>query len=182
MVGVDTDNRTGVWSEDILVASIPSGFAIIDTGCTTSVIGRECANRLIDHLRRHQLPLPEKKTLPPVELKGFSGEATTTTEGLVWHVQLETIWGTITTYVIPGKTAFLLSKGVLEGMEAQLNLGTKNADFCKTWNYGDGVTFGNQWSPAVAFVANCQLTGIQRKYTLRTVILVIVDLRWSMTT
>ena len=119
------DSGTSVLSEDVLLASIPSGFAIIDTGCTTSVIGRDHANRLIDFLQKHQLPLPESRQLPPVELKGFSGEATTTTEGLVWYVQLGQIWGTITTYVIPGRTAFLLSRRVLEGMNAQLDLGAK---------------------------------------------------------
>ena len=76
-------------------------------------------------LQEHQMPLPERKQLPPVELKGFSGEATITIEGLVWHVQLGKLWGTITTYVVPGRTAFLLSRRVLEGMEAQLNLGRK---------------------------------------------------------
>eukprot|EP00435_Cladocopium_sp_Y103_P055859 s19_g18.t1 len=119
------DAKTSVLSEDILLASIPSGFAIIDTGCTTSVIGRDHANRLIDFLQKHQLPLPEHRQLPPVELKGFPGEATSTTEGLVWYVQLGQIWGTITTYVIPGRTAFLLSRRVLEGMNAQLDLGAK---------------------------------------------------------
>ena len=112
-------------SEEILLASIPNGYAIIDTGCTTSVIGQDCADRLMKFLQEHQMPLPERKQLPPVELKGFSGEATTTTEGLVWHVQLGKLWGTITTYVVPGRTAFLLSRRVLEGMEAQLNLGRK---------------------------------------------------------
>ena len=44
---------------------------------------------------------------------------------MVWYVQLGQIWGTITTYVIPGRTAFLLSRRVLEGMSAQLDLGAK---------------------------------------------------------
>ncbi|CAL1138729.1 unnamed protein product [Cladocopium goreaui] len=75
--------NTTVLSEEILLTSIPMGFAIVDTGCTTSVIGQECAERMIEFLKQHQLPLPEEKTLPPVELKGFSGEATTTTKGLL---------------------------------------------------------------------------------------------------
>ena len=117
--------NTTVLSEEILLTSIPMDFAIVDTGCTTSVIGQECAERMIEFLKQHQLPLPEEKTLPSVELKGFSGEATTTTKGLVWYVKLGTTWGTISTYVIPGKTAFLLSRRVLEGMNAQIHLGDK---------------------------------------------------------
>ena len=125
MVSAIGDNGTDVMSEEVLLASIPNGYAIIDTVCTTSVIGRDCADQLMKFLQEHQMPLPERKQLPPVELKGFSGEATQATEGLVWHVQLGNLWGTITTYVVPGRTAFLLSRRVLEGMEAQLNLGRK---------------------------------------------------------
>ena len=120
---VETNNTA--FSEEILLTSIPMGFAILDTGCTTSVIGQECAERLIEFLKNHQLPLPEEKVLPPVELKGFSGEATTTTRGLIWYVKLGNTWGTISTYVIPGKTAFLLSRRVLEGMDAQIHVGRK---------------------------------------------------------
>ena len=117
--------NNSVLTEEVLLTSIPMGFAIVDTGCTTSVIGEECAERMIEFLKQHHLPLPESKTLPPVELKGFSGEAMTTTKGLVWYVKLGTTWGTISTYVIPGKTAFLLSRRVLEGMNAQIHLGNK---------------------------------------------------------
>ena len=140
------DSGTSVLSEDVLLASIPSGFAIIDTGCTTSVIGRDHANRLIDFLQKHQLPLPESRQLPPVELKGFSGEATTTTEGLVWYVQLGQIWGTITTYVIPGRTAFLLSRRVLEGMNAQLDLGAKTLTSLKHGISGMVLRQSLKWS------------------------------------
>ena len=120
---VETNNT--VFSEEILLTSTPMGFSILDTGCTTSVIGQECAERLIEFLKNHQLPLPEEKVLPPVELKGFSGEATSTTRGLIWYVKLGNTWGTISTYVIPGKTAFLLSRRVLEGMDAQIHVGRK---------------------------------------------------------
>ena len=34
-------------------------------------------------------------------------------------------WGTVTTYVIPGQTPFLMSRRVLEGMQACLDLGKK---------------------------------------------------------
>ena len=119
------DDDTSIVCEEILLASIPSGYAIIDTGCTTSVIGKEYADKLIEFLREHHLPEPVPKALPPVKLKGFSGEATVSTEGLVWHVQLGKLWGTISTYVIPGKTAFLLSRPVLEGMDANVHVGRK---------------------------------------------------------
>ena len=121
--------NTTVLPEDILLTSIPMGFAIVDTGCTTSVIGEECAECMIGFLKQHQLPLPEERFLPPVELKGFSGEATITTittKGLVWYVKLGTAWGTISTYVIPGKTAFLLD-------ECANPFGEQNTDFRETW-------------------------------------------------
>eukprot|EP00438_Fugacium_kawagutii_P012099 Skav209448 [mRNA] locus=scaffold2199:144696:152896:- [translate_table: standard] len=118
-------------AEEVFMTSIPMGYAIIDTGCTTSVIGQECADRLRTFLRNHELPEPEDRVLPPVELKGFSGETATTTRGLVWHVKLGNLWGTITTYIIPGKTAFLPSRRVLEGMEAEIHLGDKTLSSMK---------------------------------------------------
>ncbi|CAE7443005.1 GIP, partial [Symbiodinium sp. CCMP2456] len=43
--------------------------------------------------------------------------------GLRWTVRLGCLWGQVTTYVIPGKAPFLLSRKVLEGMQAKLDLG-----------------------------------------------------------
>lgn len=64
-------------------------------------------------------------TLPPVELRGFSqGSAIKTADGLRWTVRLGRDTGTITTYVVPGNAPFLLSRRVLEAMEAQLDLST----------------------------------------------------------
>ena len=112
-------------SEEVLLASIPNGYGIIDTGCTTSVIGSEVARDLQSFLATCGMPPPELCVLPPAELKGFAGQKTVTTEGIRWHVQLGKLWGTITTYLIPGKTPFLVSRRVLEGMGAVLNLGKR---------------------------------------------------------
>ena len=108
---------------EILLASIPLGCVIIDTGCTTSVVGRETAQELTAMMKQYGFPLPVDVELPPVELRGFSGEKTTTTSGLKWTVKLGSLWGTVTTYVIEGRTPFLLSRRVLEGMQATLDLG-----------------------------------------------------------
>ena len=111
--------------EEVLLASVPEGHAILDTGCTTSVVGSETAYRLAPFLGSQDLPPPEECELPPVELKGFKGEKVQTTKGLRWNVKLGDRWGTVTTYVIPGQTPFLISRRVLEGMQACLDLGRK---------------------------------------------------------
>ena len=108
---------------DVLLASIPDGCAIIDTGCTTNVIGLDTAVRFQKLFEQKGLPSPEKCTLPAVELKGFSGDRRITTYGLKWTVKIGELWGTITTYVVNGPTPFLLSRRVLEGMEANLDMG-----------------------------------------------------------
>lgn len=107
---------------EILLASIPAGYAIIDTGCTTCVIGAETAKRYQKFFKHHGFPPPSQVDLPAVELRGFNGQKETTSTGLRWQVQLGVQCGTITTYVIPGNAPFLLSRNVLEGMEAVIDL------------------------------------------------------------
>eukprot|EP00435_Cladocopium_sp_Y103_P065472 s345_g27.t1 len=93
--------------EEVLSASVPEGHAILDTGCPTSVVGSETARRLAPFLGSQDLPPPEERELPPVELKGFKGEKVQTTKGLRWNVKLGDRWGTVTTCVIPGGNASL---------------------------------------------------------------------------
>jgi hypothetical protein len=125
-VGETTISDVLQWSsEDALLASIPEGHAILDTGCTTSVVGKETSYNMSKFLEEQHMPPPEECTLPPVQLKGFKGEKIETTQGLRWHVKLGSRWGTVTTYVIPGQTPFLMSRRVLEGMQACLDLGKK---------------------------------------------------------
>ena len=71
MVSASGENGTEVMSEEILLASIPNGYAIIDTGCTTSVIGQDCADRLMKFLQEHQMPLPERKQTASSGAQGF---------------------------------------------------------------------------------------------------------------
>eukprot|EP00435_Cladocopium_sp_Y103_P025552 s3203_g6.t1 len=111
-------------SGDVYLASIPTGMAILDTGCTTSVVGSETVARFTQHFQACGFPAPVPIVLPPVELKGFNGQTETTTAGLKWTVKLGELHGTVTTYVIAGATPFLLSRRVLEGMGAVLDLGS----------------------------------------------------------
>ena len=90
---------------DVFLTLIPQGYAIIDTGCATSVIGEATAEQLQDV----GFPLPQQVQLPAVELKGFNGKTETTTTGLKWTVYLGKLQGSITTYVILRVTPFLLS-------------------------------------------------------------------------
>ncbi|CAJ1420708.1 unnamed protein product [Effrenium voratum] len=108
---------------EVLLNSIPIGRAIIDTGCTSSVVGEDTVEALTKHFISQQVPAPQEVSLPPVELKGFNGHTERATKGLKWLVKLGSLWGYITTYVIPGKTPFLLSRKVLQGMEATLDMG-----------------------------------------------------------
>ena len=108
---------------EILLASIPEGHAILDTGCTSSVVGERTADRLAKFLTSRGVQGPESLDLPPVQLRGFNGARTTSSKGLRWTICLGKLWGTVTTYLIPGEAPFLLSRKVLEGMEATLDLG-----------------------------------------------------------
>ena len=78
---------------DIYLASIPQGCAIVDTGCTTSVIGEQTAATLSTFLQQHGYPAPQEVALPAVELKGFNGKSEvradhqgTSLDSLSWEV------------------------------------------------------------------------------------------------
>ena len=53
---------------DVLLASIPAGFAILDTGATTSVVGAETTARYAQHFAAQGFPPPVELEMPPVEL------------------------------------------------------------------------------------------------------------------
>ena len=53
---------------DVLLASIPAGIAILDTGATTSVVGAETAAGYAQHFAAQGFPQPVELELPPMEL------------------------------------------------------------------------------------------------------------------
>ena len=108
---------------EICAVTVPAGLAVIDTGCTTSVIAVETAQRYREYFKTRGLPEPTAVVLPPVQLKGFNGVRTSTDRGLRWMVKLGKLWGQITTYTVDGSAPFLLSRKVLQGMGATLDLG-----------------------------------------------------------
>ena len=122
MVNENSDSSPTADEVDVFLASIPQGFAILDTGCTTSVIGESTAQELTRFFQEIGHPPPKEVQLPAVELKGFNGNIETSTKGLRWTVFLGKLQGQVTTYVIPGVTPFLLSRRVLEAMEAILDM------------------------------------------------------------
>eukprot|EP00438_Fugacium_kawagutii_P028282 Skav227626 [mRNA] locus=C9358797:125:8101:- [translate_table: standard] len=111
--------------EDVWLTAVPEGYAILDTGCTTSVVGQETSEQLKQFLQHQGHPPPKPCSLPPVELKGFDGTKVQCSTGLRWTVKIGQLWGSISTYVVPGSAPFLLSRRVLEGMEAKLDLSAK---------------------------------------------------------
>ena len=66
---------------EVLLASIPEGHAILDTGCTSSVVGERTADRLAKFLASRGVQGPESLNLPPVQLRGFNGARTTSSRG-----------------------------------------------------------------------------------------------------
>ena len=108
--------------DDVWLTTVPEGYAILDTGCTTSICGEETAADLSRFMQSLGWPCPVPCSLPPVELKGFSGNKVESTSGLRWTVQLGNLQGTVTTYTVPGAAPFLMSRRVLEGMKAKLDL------------------------------------------------------------
>jgi len=121
---VETDIQAMTATElDVLLASIPAGFAILDTGATTSVVGEDtAAQRYVEHFTAQGFPPPKSIELPPVELRGFNGQVERTSSGLRWTVKLGSLHGTIVTYLVPGSTPFLLSRRVLENMQVVIDL------------------------------------------------------------
>ncbi|CAE7319664.1 GIP, partial [Symbiodinium sp. CCMP2456] len=109
--------------QEIFAVSVPPGLAVIDTGCTTSVIGRRTADRYIEFFKARSIPEPTLVTLPPVQLKGFNGMRSSSDRGLKWTVKLGSLWGQVTTYLVEGEAPFLLSRKVLQSMEATIDLG-----------------------------------------------------------
>eukprot|EP00438_Fugacium_kawagutii_P033822 Skav235831 [mRNA] locus=scaffold1931:222076:230114:- [translate_table: standard] len=103
-------------------ASITEAFSYMVTE-SPIVVGQTTADRFSRLFQSLNLPSPQSCDLPPVELKGFSGDKRVTTKGLKWLVKIGSLWGTITTYVVEGSTPFLLSRRVLEGMQATLDMG-----------------------------------------------------------
>ena len=94
----------------------------------TLVVLRQLLGKILqtayrDLFQQSGYPPPQGVELPPVELKGFNGRKETTNKGLKWTVRLGNLHGCITTYLVPGQTPFLLSRRVLEGMGASLDLG-----------------------------------------------------------
>ena len=73
---------------EVLTATVPEGMAVIDTGCTTSVVGSSTADRYQKYFESLGMPAPEKVELPPVQLKGFNGVRSATREGLRWLVKI----------------------------------------------------------------------------------------------
>ena len=119
---------------EIFLSSAFLGCAVIDTGCTPSVIGEKTAEDLVVYLSSRGAQGPESLVLPPVQLRGFNGARTTSRQGLKWLVKIGDLWRHITTYVIPGATPFLLSRKVLQGMEA-------DSDEPETWDQGMEPSF-----------------------------------------
>ena len=100
---------------EVLSSTVPAGVAVINTGCTASVVGAATAKRYAVHFRNRGLPQPGEISLPPVQLKGFNRVRSTAQSGLKWLVKSATsdeVCGS-------AKMApFLLSQKVLQGMEA----------------------------------------------------------------
>ena len=121
----------GLEVDEALLASIPAGFAVLDTGCTTTVVGETTAADYMDVMTSRGMKPPEQVTLPPIELRGFNGQSEKTTKGILWHVKIGKLKGTLSSYVVPGQTPFLLSRRVLEGMGATLDLGNQTISSIK---------------------------------------------------
>lgn len=124
------------FEDEVFLASVPVGHAILDTGCTTSVVGQVTADNLSEYMEQCGHPKPVPVALPPVELKGFNGVTEVTTLGLRWTCKLGTLFGHITTYVIPGQTPFLLSRRVLESMGAVIDLSNHSVTSAKHGMHG----------------------------------------------
>ena len=111
MVEEGEDDMPAIEEHDVLSVAVPLNFAVIDTGCTTSMIGSETAAEYKAFFCSSGYPEPTALTLPPVQLKGFNGVRSSTNQGLRWTVKLGNLWGTILSFcpVSLGKQAMVIS-------------------------------------------------------------------------
>ena len=104
--------------DEVFLASIPVGMAILDTGCIQhhSCGVRDCPSI---YWPFSSMWLPSTCSHRAASCRTEVSMVTvTTTSGLCWTVKLGDLHGTITTYVIEGVALFLISRRVLEGMGA----------------------------------------------------------------
>ena len=152
---VETDIQAMTATElDVLLASIPAGYAILDTGATTSVFGEDTAQRYFEHFTAQGFPPPKSIELPPVELRGFNGHVERTSSGLRWTVKLGSLHGTSVTYLVPGATPFLLSRRVLENMQAVIDLGKQTITSQKHGTHEEPLCFSANGHMLIAICPN----------------------------
>ena len=89
---------------EVLSSTVPAGMAVIDTGCTASVIGATTAKRYAEFLRGRGLPELEA-IMEGVRWCSLNSSEWTFLAGEDWPPL-----GQVTTYVVPCLAPFLLSR------------------------------------------------------------------------
>ena len=101
--------------------AVPPGHAIVDTGCTSTLVGSESERRWNEELQRQSGgSLKAERGPSDVKFEGINGEARATYQ-VKYPVRIGGRDGFINAAVIPGKAPFLLSIQALRQMRAKLD-------------------------------------------------------------
>ena len=119
------DFRLGLEAERVdseqACLAVPPGHAIVDTGCTSTLVGSESERRWSEELSRQTGGnLRPERGPSDVKFEGINGEAKATCQ-VKYPVKLGGRDGYIKASVIPGKAPFLLSIQALRQMRAKLD-------------------------------------------------------------
>ena len=119
------DMRLGLEAEQVdsqhACLAVPPGHAIVDTGCTSTLVGAESEKRWDAELSRQTGgSLRPERGPSDVKFEGINGEARATCQ-VKYPVRLGGRDGYIKASVIPGKAPFLLSIQALRQMRAKLD-------------------------------------------------------------
>ena len=101
--------------------AVPPGHAVVDTGCTSTLVGSESERRWNEELQRQTGgSLQAERGPSDVKFEGINGEAKATHQ-VKYPVRLGGRDGFIKASVIPGRAPFLLSIQALRQMRAKLD-------------------------------------------------------------
>jgi len=107
--------------EEAYLSSVP-GFAVIDSGCTSSLVGSECVPDYEQALTEENSELKPEYEMDNTVFAGIGGTRSSG-RAIQWPTKLAGLIGRLRTSVVPGKAPLLLSVKALETMGAIIDFG-----------------------------------------------------------
>eukprot|EP00971_Amphidinium_carterae_P218296 4332918-Amphidinium_carterae.1 len=93
--------------------AIPDGHAVLDTGCSKSLIGAEQVPHYLSVWSKaigdKNIQPPQFVKAKPISFEGLSGQLRSTSTSIIWPAQLGNRRGSVETTIVPGNVPMLLS-------------------------------------------------------------------------